>query len=161
MKFLLSIIITTIFSLSHADFISDCLDEHNKYGAALGIPPYTWSCTLMEAAQTWADYLAQNHLFQHSKGRVNVGENIAEGSASQYGTIALIDMWVEEKQYFIPGQNFPDCSTTGSYADVGHWTQMIWRKSTELGCGTATSSGQRYLVCQYSPAGNILGQPVY
>lgn len=161
MKFLLPIIITTILTFCHGEFISDCLNEHNKYRTPLGIPELTWSCTLMDSAQTWADYLAQNNIFKHSSGRQNVGENIAVGTARKYDPVALIDMWVEERQYFIPGRNFPDCSTTGNYADVGHWTQMIWRKSTQIGCGTATSSGQRYLVCQYSPAGNKLGQPVY
>ena len=38
---------------------------------------------------------------------------------------------------------------------TGHFTQVVWVKSTELGMGHATSqSGSVYTVARYSPPGN-------
>ena len=42
---------------------------------------------------------------------------------------------------------------------TGHFTQVVWVNSTELGMGHATSqSGSVYTVARYSPAGNYRGQ---
>ncbi len=36
---------------------------------------------------------------------------------------------------------------------------MVWDKTTKIGCGMArSSSGKIYVVCNYSPAGNRIGQ---
>jgi hypothetical protein len=41
----------------------------------------------------------------------------------------------------------------------GHFTQIVWRASTTLGCGKATGKdGNDYVVCNYDPAGNIAGR---
>ena len=47
----------------------------------------------------------------------------------------------------------------------GHYTQVIWAATTRVGCGrvTCTRQSQQWtlVVCNYSPRGNVLGQPVY
>jgi hypothetical protein len=46
---------------------------------------------------------------------------------------------------------------SGSYSSAtGHATQLLWRASTQLGCGWA--AGCQLLVCRYSPPGNVLGE---
>ena len=44
--------------------------------------------------------------------------------------------------------------------DAGHFTQMVWKSSRELGVGKAKSRDGRqvYVVCVYFPAGNCVGQ---
>ena len=37
---------------------------------------------------------------------------------------------------------------------VGHFTQLIWRNSKQLGCGMSVCNGANYWVCRYSPTGN-------
>lgn len=37
----------------------------------------------------------------------------------------------------------------------GHFTQVVWKSSTELGVGMATNGKKVYVVGQYRPAGNI------
>ena len=48
---------------------------------------------------------------------------------------------------------------------IGTYTQIVWAKTTTIGCG-ATRYKMRgynvlYLVCNYGPTGNLYKQPVY
>jgi hypothetical protein len=133
---------------------SEILAVHNAYRAEVGMPPLVWSATLASYAQNWANYLVANNLFQHSGGPY--GENLARGWPSGYWSdTSLVNLWGDEKQYFKCGI-FPDVSTTGDV--VGHYTQMIWPTTTELGCGVASSDIYgKCLVCEYNPPGNWIG----
>ena len=49
---------------------------------------------------------------------------------------------------------------------VGHYTQMLWANTELVGCGAVryNNDGQWnsvYLVCNYGPAGNIVGAALY
>jgi hypothetical protein len=44
---------------------------------------------------------------------------------------------------------------------VGHYTQMVWRETREVGIGMAQSKHGLYVVARYSPAGNIVGEKPY
>lgn len=42
---------------------------------------------------------------------------------------------------------------------IGHFTQVIWKNSKFLGQGAAKSINNTvYVVCNYDPPGNIIGQ---
>ncbi len=127
-----------------------------KYRAEVGVPPLQWSENLAASAQQWADHLAATGTFDHS----GAGENLAGGTTGDYSLTQLIDMWGNEKQYFKNGI-FPDVSTINDWSKVGHYTQVVWRNTTEVGCGLASGHGNDVLVCQYNPAGNIIGQSVF
>jgi len=135
---------------------SEILAVHNAYRAEVGMPPLVWSTTLASYAQNWANFLVANGLFQHSGGPY--GENLAGGWPSSYWSdTLLVNLWGGEKQYFKCG-TFPDVSTTGNWQDVGHYTQMIWPTTIELGCGIASSDAYgKCLVCEYNPPGNWIG----
>ena len=64
---------------------------------------------------------------------------------------------MREKKYFRPGL-FPNNSTTGRVADVGHYTQLVWRATREVGCASATGAREDILVCRYAEAGNYRGE---
>jgi hypothetical protein len=64
--------------------------------------------------------------------------------------------WIDEKRYYRRGPT-PDFSTTGNFEDVGHYTQIIWRQTTQFGCAIASNPREDYLVCRYLPAGNVYG----
>ena len=65
--------------------------------------------------------------------------------------------WADEKRSFRPGV-FPHNSSTGSWHDVGHYTQMIWRDTREVGCALAGGTQEDVLVCRYAAAGNVMGE---
>jgi Cysteine-rich secretory protein family/LysM domain len=140
--------------------VQEILDAHNNYRAEVGVPPLQWSDSLAASAQQWANYLASTGQFKHS-GTNGVGENLAQGSPPGSWTVTqLVDIWGAEKQYFTEGI-FPNVSSTGNWEDVGHYTQMVWRNTTQVGCGVATGNGNIVLVGQYTPPGNVNGESVY
>jgi uncharacterized protein YkwD len=144
-------------SLAEASREAILLDAHNQYREEVNVPPLRWSNALAQSAQAWADHLASTDTFSHSDAE-GYGENLWMGTTGFYSPGEMVDSWGSEKQYFISGATFPNVSTTGQWSDVGHYTQMVWRNTTEVGCGLATGNGWDILVCQYSPPGNFTNQ---
>lgn len=143
-------------------FARELLEAHNRYRTEVGASGLAWSPTLATSAQGWADQLAAEGAFYHSDRafRNGAGENLATGGPpGAYTLTGLVNLWGAEQQYFIPGKPFSDAaSNTGSWQDIGHYTQIIWRNTTSVGCGLATTADRDILVCHYDPAGNITGQ---
>ena len=144
------------------DLADQVLAVHNSERVLVGVPALTWSNSLAADAQAWADHLADIDQMVHagSDTNPNEGENLAAGSSGGYTDGQLAQLWADEKSYFVEG-TFPDVSSDGNWASVGHYTQMIWRNTTQVGCGHASSSGTDYLVCRYNPSGNYIGEKVY
>jgi len=41
---------------------------------------------------------------------------------------------------------------------AGHFTQVVWKGTQELGLGMATKSGRTVIVATYNPPGNYIGE---
>ena len=76
------------------------------------------------------------------------------------GLLTMVGSWAAEKRLFRPGL-FPGVSTTGNWLDVSHYTQMIWPTTTRVGCAVYRTRHWDYLICRYSPPGNIDGRRAY
>ncbi|MDX2096670.1 MAG: CAP family protein [Leptolyngbyaceae cyanobacterium bins.59] len=143
------------------------LAQHNTYRTRHRVPTMTLDNSLNQTAQNWAQYLAKNALFEHSSAsqRNSAGENLyvfyttgSAISANQLMTNSTKGWYNEVSAYNYARPTFS--------AATGHFTQMVWKNSTRLGCGAAQGmknmNGRRYtalyVVCHYSPAGNVLGQ---
>ncbi|MBL0916579.1 MAG: hypothetical protein IBJ13_14055 [Sphingopyxis sp.] len=136
------------------------LDSHNRERALAGVPALRWNSDLAQRAQAWADHLAATGRFEHSPnipGRPLEGENIWGGTAGAFRPESMVELWIAEKENFIPGV-FPRNSRTGRAQDVSHYTQLIWGRSAEVGCGLARSDQEEILVCRYSEPGNVSGR---
>jgi uncharacterized protein YkwD len=120
--------------------------------------PLTWSDAAAQHAQAWASGCT----FTHSNDS-SYGENIfaATTSTSPGGVVAS---WEAEKSDY-------DYATNQCSSICGHYTQLVWRSTTSVGCGVATcTSGSpfsvgggtwQFWVCNYDPAGNFVGQKPY
>ena len=137
---------------------------HNAVRVQLGIPGLKWSGQLADVARNWADYLARTScsLMQSGSG---YGENFYRAGPVTYSNGIrkiqevsgqdVVSTWIDEgKNYSYAGN-----SCTG---ECGNYTQIIWRDTTEVGCGMAVCNDQAQIwVCNYSPAGNVVGRKPY
>lgn len=126
---------------------------------ALGLQPLRWNAKLAHSAQQWADHLAATGTFEHAAENEEdpQGENLWAGTKGYFPIEARVAAWAREKRYFKRG-TFPNNSMTGRVEDVGHYTQMVWRDTLQVGCATATGPVEDVLVCRYSDAGNYIGE---
>lgn len=136
------------------------LAVHNAERAEVGVPPLRWDPQLAQAATAYAATLASGAPYVHASraGRENQRENLSMGMRGSSGA-QMMQIWVKEKHKFVRGI-YPNISETGNWYDVSHYSQMVWRRTTRVGCGTASGAVWNYLVCRYSPPGNQDGKPV-
>lgn len=135
------------------------LAMHNRERGAFRVAPLAWDLGLAGAADQYAQELARTGRWGHSPKatRPGQGENLWMGTAGAYQIDQMVGGWVSERRLFRPGV-FPVVSTTGNWIDVGHYTQMVSSRSTRVGCAIRTGGGWSYLVCRYSPSGNVDGR---
>jgi len=145
------------------------LDLHNQVRAhpqpppPSPLPPLTWSTGAAQVAQGWAD----NCNYQHNAGRGPRGENIAASAPpGRWGISDVVGAWAGEVSDYDYSNN-----TCAPGKDCGHYTQIVWRDTTRVGCAhrlcnTNTPFGSQapdwdFWVCDYEPPGNVIGQKPY
>ena len=136
---------------------------HNDVRAAVGVPPLAWDPRLAAIAAAWAaqcvDQSPPAGLIDHNDNRSDgypsyVGENVyaSSGNATASGAV---DSWASERADY----NYANNTCSGV---CGHYTQVVWRTSTMLGCAKHSCSRLRFpstIVCNYGPGGNSGGRP--
>jgi hypothetical protein len=141
-------------------FVAAVLQEHNTIRADLQLPAMSWSEDLAKDALVWARHLATIDQGQHdASARGKEGENIWWGTTGAFTYGQMVGFWGSEKKAFKYGV-FPDCRTNRS-AVVGHYTQIVWKNTLTVGCALASNGKTDYLVCRYSPPGNVEGEKPY
>lgn len=135
------------------------LAAHNRERADFGSPPMQWDPALAASAAAYGPALAALGRLQHSprQGRPGQRENLWMGTRGAFSPEQMVAAWAAEKRHFRPGI-FPNVSTTGNWLDVSHYTQMVWPTTTRLGCAIHASRSTDFLICRYSPPGNVDGQ---
>jgi pathogenesis-related protein 1 len=141
------------------------LEKHNELRAAASptpspaLPEMIWDEDLAEEARIYAELCD----FAHDNNRGDVGENIAVNAPAGFQSGPdVVANWASE----VANYNYADNSCNGV---CGHYTQIVWRDSTVLGCGVATcdgisgfTSGEGELwVCRYRSPGNFIGERPY
>lgn len=146
---------------SRNDFAWRLLEAHNLERDNARLPRLSWSNRLAQDAQEWAVHLSRKGTLQHADGerRRHMGENLWMGAAGYYSAEDMIGGFLAERSKFRPG-TFPQVSVSGNWSDVGHYTQIIWPRTTEVGCAVAKGAVNDFLVCRYNPPGNTVGEKV-
>lgn len=141
--------------------IETLISLHNKARAEVGVDPLVWSKSLAAYAQSWADHLyATSCRIEHrphsGKWKQRYGENLFVGTAGYYGVADAVRAWESEKSMY-HGKPLD----SSNWYPSGHYTQMVWRSTTHIGCAKTECRGNVIIVCNYDPPGNILGQKPY
>lgn len=139
------------------------LGRHNAARAAAGVAPLVWSDALAAHAAAYAGELARTGRFAHAvqpQGRGRQGENLWTGTRGAYSYDEMAGHWIGERRDFVNAVT-PNFSRTGRWQDVAHYTQIVWRGSTAIGCALASNRTDDYLVCRYAPPGNVVGQRAF
>ncbi|MGE3455278.1 MAG: CAP domain-containing protein, partial [Kofleriaceae bacterium] len=92
---------------------------------------------------------ANNCGFDHSNGKY--GENLAAATIGALTPESVVTMWYDE----LKGYSFKQ---PGFSMQTGHFTQVVWRGTKQVGCGSAQCNGLEIWVCEYDPPGNWHGQ---
>jgi len=153
------------------------LQEHNTLRAAVGTPELRWSDALARQASSWADELKKTGcVMKHS--RAHLGENIYWASAWKTTTrnkskntlqtiltlqpiteAHVISSWAVEQPWYSQASN--TCNAPPGKS-CGHYTQIVWGNTKEVGCAKVICDDKSQIwVCNYSPAGNVVGQRPY
>src|SRR3984957_8841113 len=131
----------------------DMLAPHNMVRARAGIPPLAWSDRLAARAQDWADTLLAQNRFDH-RPNSNYGENLFEIRGGAASPAQVVRDWAEEARDY-------DYRSNTCRGVCGHYTQIVWGKTHDVGCAVATDSRREVWVCNYDPPGNIIGYRPY
>jgi pathogenesis-related protein 1 len=137
------------------------LQAHNKARAEVGVSPLRWSKELAIYAQAWAAHLASaecrlEHRPRSGTWKQVYGENLFMGTAGYYDVADAVKAWEGEKTYY-SGEPL----NYSNWKDSGHYTQVVWKDTTHVGCAKAECKGNMLVVCNYDPPGNVLGQKPY
>jgi pathogenesis-related protein 1 len=141
--------------LTAAPMQNRMLAAHNAVRAELGEPPLAWSPVLARYAQQWADHLASERAFYH-RPNPRFGENLfmIEGDNALVPPEEVVRAWAGEARHY-------NERTNSCRGVCGHYTQIVWRSTREVGCAAARSEGYEVWVCNYNPPGNIIGERPY
>ncbi len=154
-------------SIDQATLRNTALSKHNTYRTTHRSPGMTIRDSLNSSAESWAKQMATTGVFAHSSSsqRNAAGENlyVSYTTAASIATDTLANSAVKSWYDEVGKYNY---ASPGFAASTGHFTQVVWKSSTQLGCGAAqgikTLNGTKYnafyVVCHYAPAGNVMGQ---
>jgi len=132
----------------------DYLEVHNQARKEVGVGPLYWNHTLETYAQNYANNRIDDCKVDISMGPY--GENIASGYGVMNGTGA-VQVWLSAKPYYDYHSN-----SCAKIDECVNYTQIIWRNTVHLGCAMSKcKNGKVFVICSYSPPGNIEGQRPY
>jgi pathogenesis-related protein 1 len=143
---LMSGISTRVYAATSAE-IKEWLQAHNAYRTLHGAPKVTWSSDLAQRARNWADSCPSGH------SRSPYGENMAFATYEMSVGNVVARWYREESRY--------NYANSGYQAGTGHFTQVVWKNTAQIGCAHATrctGTWSDIWVCLYNPPGNIKGK---
>ncbi|XP_008584246.1 PREDICTED: cysteine-rich secretory protein 3-like, partial [Galeopterus variegatus] len=114
-----------------------------------------WNAEAAKNAEKWAQQCILSHSppSQRKISFAGCGENIFMSTHPKSWSDAIQYLYDEVKDFKY------GFGSTRSDAKTGHYTQLVWATSHQLGCALAHCPHEilkYYYVCQYCPSGNIV-----
>ncbi|TFK65331.1 PR-1-like protein [Pluteus cervinus] len=130
------------------------LTAHNQVRQQYEANNVTWNAQIWKATSDYANQCR----FQHSNNG-GYGENLyASTNPSTTCYVDAVGAWVEEASKY-------NYSSPGFSSDTGHFTQVVWKATTEIACassncpaGSIFKDKSVFCICRYTPPGNVAGQ---
>ncbi|AES94825.1 hypothetical protein MtrunA17_Chr5g0403201 [Medicago truncatula] len=134
------------------------LESHNKARAEVGVEPLQWSEKLAKDTSLLVRYQRNKMAcdFANLTASKYGGNQLWAGSAAAVTPSKAVEEWVKEKEFYIHVNN-----TCVVNHECGVYTQVVWKKSAQLGCSQATCTGKKeasLTICFYDPPGNVIGE---
>ena len=164
---------TEVVSIPLTQEQKNVVNEHNKRRRNhFSDSDIKYNIKLERAAKVYANILANNGRFEHDpqNHEHGFGENLYAHSTNRVPTIfdAMTPWYDDEKPYYHYDNGSCDKGTFSNGQNImcGHYTQVIWQNSKEVGCASAqyktgNFTGGYIYVCKYQRAGNIVGLKPY
>jgi len=148
------------------------LEANGDQPSASNMKKLVWNDEIAAIAQRWADQCNFGHDSERSKiDGTRVGQNVFIGSTSDersYESVMEeidggVDSWYNEVKD--PGFNSGNIDPFVFSSGTGHYTQVVWADTEELGCGMVYYDDNgwfaRLVVCNYAIGGNMIGGSMY
>jgi len=129
------------------------LFAHNSMRALHNATALTWNPQYAALAEQWVD---QCH-FQRTNGSLSATQygELHTAATGIFPIVTAIDQFTKDEVLYDPAN-----------PTFGHWTQIVWKSTTTVGCGRATcpdlfgpgTGNATYYACFYDPAGNVIGE---
>jgi len=129
------------------------LAAHNAVRARVNVAPLIWSEHLAGIAEQWAKHLIDTGQFVHSRNP-ETGENLYEIEGASASPDTVVKAWADEAKNY-------HHSTNACSGVCGHYTQVVWAGTKEVGCAAAQKGPREVWVCEYAPPGNYVGRKPY
>ncbi|KAI9089052.1 hypothetical protein K1719_029331 [Acacia pycnantha] len=151
---------TAAVEMALPDAARQFLDAHNEARAAVGVPPLQWSQKLANATSLLVRS-QRNRMgcqFANIKPGTYGANQMWSGGDQTVTPREAVEDWVKEKDYY----NHANNSCVPNH-QCGVYTQVVWKKSMELGCGQASCVKEKasLTICFYNPPGNVVGESPY
>lgn len=132
-------------------FAEDAFIAHNQYRLKHKVPTLKWNDDLCQIAQSYAEELANQNMLQQSNNQYRdeeLGESLYMCQGKLITGKEVTATWYNEKDEY-------DFDKGEFNSNAGHFTQLVWKSTTDVGFGCAQSiSGIYYAVANYYPPGN-------
>lgn len=150
-------------SLKGGNMKKDFLKQHNEWRQKEGanLPDLKWDKELARLAEgnVRTCRMAHDSRGKSTKKFSGIGQNLymtsIKGLGPREAAKRSVSSWMSEKKDYNYGSN--SCSRV-----CGHYTQVVWKASTHVGCAVSkTCGGGTFVACNYGPPGNYIGQKPY
>jgi len=128
------------------------LNAHNELRAKFNVPPLVWDDTVATFAQGWSDQIAATGGTFSTRANNTFGVNFFFGTTGSAPENA-VNFWGSAAADFNLTTN-----TCAAGKNCSSFTQLVWSKTTKLGCGRTTANGNDFYICNYDPRGNTAGE---